>query len=171
MRDGGFEALADGVLLLVVLLVAATMVLALGRAPEDGTRDIGVRTAEATRLALFRTTLDGLSYRFGGETVPIPDGTTVESLLRLEAHLLRVERDAYDFSAANSRVLTIASQLLGPGWSLSVVGDDPEGGELFRLPEVEIPVAHYASGWTYPSLAGGPERTRLTVAVWLSPLR
>ena len=170
--ERGFEALADGVLLFLVLLVATGVILATGRPPASDPRSSGVRYADDTRLALFRTTTDGLFYRFGGEIVLIPNGTTVEDVLRLGVHLLARDHRGYDFTATDARILGIAAKLLRPGWDLAILGGPGANRDLLHLPaEQVVPANHYASTWDYPSLDGGPGTTRLAVAVWLSPPR
>ena len=169
MSENGFEALADGSLLLVVLLLASTVVLALGRGPGNAPV-VSATDVEATRLALFGTTLDGLSYRVGERDQALRNGTSVESILRLEAHLLRNGSNALDFAAANERIADVAARLVRPGWALSIDGRIAGGGEVMRIGDP--PSGDYAwSGWTYPPLDGTGGDTILGVAVAINPHR
>ncbi len=169
MKTEGFEALADAVLLIVILLIASIIILG---HPRGGPREEGVRYAEETRLALFRTTLDGLFYTFGGEIITVPNGTTVETGLRLQVHLLEKGTGAYDFTAANARIVELARRLVRPGYAFALLGGVLAGHDLLHLPsDIEIPREHFASTWTYPSLDRGTGNTRLAVVLWLSPPR
>jgi hypothetical protein len=172
VSDDGFEALADGALLIVVLLIGSALVLTFATPTGGGSRMEGTAYAEDTRLALFRTTLDGTSYAFGGESVPIPNRTTIETILRLEAHLLARDASAYDFAAANARVIGVAERLVRPGWQWALSGGPSSEPGLFQLPSDRIiPNSHFASTWTYPALDGGSSNVRLTFVLWLSPPR
>jgi len=171
MSEEGFEALADGTLLLTVLLVASVLVVGWGRPLAADGRSAGIQYAEDTRRALFGTTLDGLSYRIGGEDVAMRNGTTVETFLRLEVHLLRLG-PGWDFAAANARIAGLAAGIVRPGWAIAVLGGNESGPAVVRLPEgLRMPPDYFASGWTYPPLDGAGDGTRLQVLVWLSPHR
>ena len=167
MNGNGFEAQADATLLLVVLLIASGLAVSLGRPATMEGADAGVRYAEDLRLALFRTTLGGLGYDDDGTHVAMPDGTTVETFLRIEVHYRGLGRPGLDFSDANARIADLVARLLRPGWSGAITGG--AGGTVVRIPmEVAIPAARFESGWTYPPLGDGPA-VRLAFAVWLSP--
>ncbi len=170
MNHRGFEALADGTMLLLVLLVASALALALaarGPAPaDDGTY------VEDTRLALFRTTFDGLSFLQDGVEVPLPNGTSVEAFLRLQVHLVVRVGGALEFSAANDRIAEVATALVRPGWSFAIVGRILGESSSLRLPMgVVTPETYRASSWTYPSLDGVGPDTVLSLSMWLSPRR
>ena len=168
MTDEGFEALADGSLLLIVLLVASTILVTFGHPTSRGDSSA---YAEETRLALFGTTLDGLGYRAGDEAVGLRNGTTVESFLRLELHLLRNGSGSFDFSAANERIGDLAVRLVRPGWGLLIRGNLVGGPELIRVPDVAWTGDYAWSGWTYPPLDGVGEGSALGLAVWINPHR
>lgn len=171
MRDEGFEGLADGVLLVTLLLIAS-VALVVGTRDPGGIRDDGIRDAEETRLALFRTTLDDLSYESEGETVRIPNGTTVEWFLRLQVHLLDSDPAGHDFSAANVRVLDLATRLVRPGYQIGVFGGVVGEPGTVRLPAEGLASSErFESAWTYPALDGGPGHIRLGVSLWFSPPR
>ena len=172
MTDDGFEALADGTLLVTVLLVASAVAGSLAHPAADDGGSAALRYAEDTRLALFRATIGGLGYSVGGQFVAVRNDTTVESFLRLEVHLLRGGSRDFDFGAANARIAEQAARLVRPGWRSSVTGGVVDGPDLFRLPiDAEVPASYGASGWTYPSLDGTGDATRLSLAVWISPHR
>jgi len=168
MNADGFEALADGVLLFVVLALAIGAVLTWGGAPPTDDGAWGAAYAEDVRLALFRTPLDGLGYEDDGAFVVVPAGTTVETFLRIEVHV-RSEEPSLDFSAANARVAALAASLLRPGWAFLLVGGEPGGPEVVRIPDVRPPPTRFESAWTYPSLDGAGPGVRLAFAAWLSP--
>lgn len=171
MNRRGFEALADGTMLLLVLLVAATLAASLGAGrPPSG--NAAARYAEDTRIALFRTTLDGVSFDQHGILEELPNGTSVEALLRLEVHLASLSAGAMEFDAANDRITEVASSLVRPGWSFAIDGRVVGSSVVVRLPEGVIdPETYAASSWSYPALdCMGPD-TVLRLSVWLSPHR
>jgi hypothetical protein len=172
MTDEGFEALADGTLLVTVLLVASAVAGSLAHPATDDGRLTALRYAEDTRLALFRTTPGGLRYSVGGAFVAVRNDTTIESFLRLEVHLLRGGARDFDFGTANRRITEQADRLVRPGWRFSITGGVGDGSDLFRLPiDAEVPSSYGASGWTYPPLDGTGGDTRLSLALWVSPHR
>ena len=172
MREDGFEALADGTLLLVVLLVASGVGLALVRPPLASDPADGPRYAEDVRLALFRTTMDGLGHRTAEGFAAMPNGTTVEAFLRVQVHLRAGGVPATGFREANARIADVAARLVRPGWGVALTGRLSGGDDLVRIPEgVAIPATHDGSGWTYPALDGSPADVRLAVAVWPTPPR
>lgn len=173
MTDDGFEALADGTLLLVVLLVASGIVLALARPPLAADPADGLRYAEDVRLALFRTTMDGLGHATADGFVAMPDGTAVETFLRAQVQLRADGVPSGAFAESNGRIADLAARLVRPGWSIAVTGRLAGGAEdLVRIPEgVGMPPTYDGSAWTYPSLDGSPEDVRLAVAVWPTPPR
>ena len=169
MRDRGFESLADGTLLLVVLLVASGAVLGLGRpAPPDATA-AAARYVEDVRLALFRTTMDGLGYDIGGGSVTFPDGTTVETFLRIQVHLRTHGPPGVEFDRANARIEDLAGRILRPGWSISITGRTADTVVLRLPPGASLPATYVESAWTYPPLDGEGPDVRLSVAAWLNP--
>ena len=172
MNRQGFEALADGVMLLTVLLVASTLALSMSGGPSHGIAGDSARYAEDTRVALFRSTLDGLAFVQNGAAVLLPNGTTVEGFLRLQVHLVSRNVGMLDFDAANDRITEIATTLLRPGWSYSVVGRVTDGPGVTHLPEVVVlPETYAASSWSYPPLDGSGPDTVLSLFAWLSPRR
>jgi len=172
MRDHGFEALADATLLLTVLLVASGLALSLARPAVPSDLAAGPRYAEDLRLALFRTTMDGLGHRTADGFASMPNGTTVEAFLRAQVHLLAGGRPAADFRESNARILDLAVRLLRPGWGAAVTGRLLGGEDLVRIPEgVPIPATYDGSAWTYPPLDGSAADVRLAVAVWPTPPR
>ena len=171
MADG-FEALADGSLLLVVLIVAASFVAAISHPSHNDSQSVALPYAEDTRLALFRTQLDGLGYAANGSFVAVPAGTTVESFLRLEVHFVARAPARFDFSAANERLGDLAAKLARPGWGVAITGGMVGSPLIVRIPaDRQIPDRHSASSWTYPSLDDAGPDARLTVAVWVNPPR
>jgi len=172
MTEDGFEALADGTLLVTILLVASAVAGSLAHPAADDGRSTALRYAEDTRLALFRATIGGLGYSVGGQFVAVRNDTTVESFLRLEVHLLRGGSRDFDFGAANARIADTAARMVRPGWRFSVTGGVVGGADLFHLPaDATAPADFAASGWTYPPLDGTGDGTRLSLAVWVSPHR
>ena len=172
MREDGFEALADGTLLLTALLVASGVVLALARPPLAADPADGLRYAEDVRLALFRTTIDGLGHRTAEGFAAMPNGTTVETFLRAQVHLRASGVPAAAFREANARIADVAARLVRPGWGVAVTGRLVGGDDLVQIPEgVAIPATYDGSGWTYPSIDGSPADARLAVAVWPTPPR
>jgi hypothetical protein len=171
MNRLGFEALADGVMLLTVLLVGSTIVLSLAGTPDDSTAD-AAKYAEDTRLALFRTTLDGLAFTQGGREVALANGTSVETYLRLQLHLRRQNVDDLDFRAANERLTVLARALVRPGWTFAVIGRTDNGPVVVTLPaDVDPPEAYAASNWSHPPMDGSGPDTVLSLLLWLSPHR
>lgn len=169
MRRDGFEGLADGALLVLVLLLATAAVVALPRSPaHDGSS--GERYAEDLRLALFRTTLDGLGYADNGTFVAMANDSSIETYLRVEVHLWAHGPLRRDFSAANARVEETAARLLRPGWSCVLTGGEADGPTVLTLPAgAEAPPSRYESAWTYPALDGAGPDVRLSLAAWLNP--
>lgn len=169
MSDGGFEALADGTLLLAILLVASCLVALQAAPPSADLRSEGLRYAEDTRLALFRTTMDGLEYAANGTAILLPNGTSVESFLRIEAYVLHVRGGPADFSAANARVAALAARLLRPDWRFAITAKIEGEARAASIPEsTDLPGTYFESGWTYPSLDGTRAGTRLSLALWLN---
>ena len=167
--DHGFEALLDGTMLLVVLIVASTLAVTWGRAavPDPGLD--GLRYAEETRIALFRSTPEGLGYLDHGRWVSLSEGTDVETFLRIEMALL-ARNLTIDVASTNARIEEILKALVRPGWEGVIRGE--QGDEALTIPAgVRTPAEHYASSWTYPSLDGGGRNVRLGVVLWLSPPR
>jgi len=172
MNRRGFEGLADGTTLLMVLLVASTLVLSLVGDRSAFLAADAARYAEDTRVALLRTTLDGLSFAQDGVEVFLPNGTSVEAFLRLQVHLESRNVESLDFDAANDRIHEVATVLLRPGWSHAVVGLVTDGPEVVHLPEgVVLPGTYAASSWSYPSVNGSGPDTILSLFLWLSPGR
>ena len=172
MRSNGFEALADGTLLLTVLLVASAIVLALSRPGVSPDPASDLRTAEDLRLALFRTTMDGLGHRAADGLAAMPNGTSVETFLRVQVHLRAAGLPAEDFRDANERIADVAARLVRPGWAVAVTGRLVNGPVLVRIPEgLGLPATYDGSGWTYPSLDGSPGDAHLSLAVWPTPPR
>ena len=168
--EGGFEALMDASMLLTVLLVASTLAIAWGRPAQPDPAADGLRYAEETRAALFRTTLPGMGYATDEMRVTVPGGTSVETFLRIEV-ALRARDLPLDFSTANARIAEMTRRLVRPGWGAAVTGLRGDA-ILVRIPDGQvIPAVHYTSGWTYPPLDGLGGDVRLNVAVWLSPPR
>lgn len=171
MNRRGFEALADGTMLLIVLLVASTLALSLA-AMRPSTGNDAARFAEDTRVALFRTTLDGLSFVQDGVDTPLPDGMSVEAFLRLQVHLVSRDVGEMDFATANNRVTEVARSLMRPGWSFAIVGRVTNASAAVLLPaDVAIPESYAASSWSYPALDGSGPDTVLGLSMWLSPRR
>ncbi len=169
MRRAGFEALFDGTLLITVLLVAGTLTLSLSAPRPADPRGEGLRLAEDTRLALLRTSASDFGYAANGTWVALPDGTTVETVLRLEVHLRRVP--GLDFTTANARIESICARLLPTAWAGQLTAH-VAGDTVLRIPRnATVPSTRFASAWTYPSLDGSADDTRLAVTVWLSPPR
>ena len=172
MNRAGFEALADGVILLTILLVASTVSLSLAGERSSAPSDGAARYAEDTRVALFRTTLDGLAFSQDGEAVVLPNDTSVEAFLRLQVHLEGRGAGGLDFHAANSRIAGLANALVRPGWSYAIVGRIAAGAPLLRLPSGSVLPEEYAvSNWSYPALDASVADTVLSLFVWLSPHR
>lgn len=169
MSERGFESLADGTLLLTVLLVASGAMVALARpVPVDETA-VAARYAEDLRLALFRTTMDGLEYDRDGASVPLPDRTSVEMYLRVQVHLLTRGPPGLDFDESNARVEALAERLLRPGWGFAILGRVSGAGVLAIPHAADLPTTYVESSWTYPALDGTGPEVRLALAVWLSP--
>ena len=172
MRAEGFEALADGTLLLAVLLVASTIVIALSAPTAAPHRAADLRYAEDVRLALFRTTMDGLGVRDGDGFASMPNGTTVETYLRVQVHLRADGVPEAAFRDANGRIADLAARLIRPGWGIAVTGGLVGGPIVVRIPDgVDLPATYAGNGWTYPSLDGSREDAHLAVAVWPTPPR
>jgi len=172
MNHKGFEALADGTMLLTVLLVASTLAVSLAGDRSPFLADDPARYAEDTRVALFRTSLDGLSFTQGGAEVLLPNGTSVEAFLRIQVHLGSRDIGTLDFRAANDRIAGIATALVRPGWTYAIVGRVADGAGGVHLPEgVVLPETYAASSWSYPSLDGSGPDTVLSLFLWLSPRR
>ena len=172
MRGEGFEALADGTLLLTVLVVASGVVASFANVSRDDGRAAALRYAEETRVALFGTTVDDFRYRVGDEVVTMRNGTSIEAFLRLEVHLLLGGPGAFDFTAANARIATLAVRLVRSGWTVVVLGGPARGSDLVQLPNgTVLPPDYAASSWTYPALDGTARDTRLTLALWINPRR
>lgn len=170
MNATGSEALADGTLLLLVLLVASGVVNTLGRPETPDIASFGVRYVEDVRLAVFRTTMSALTYVAGGESIAMSNGTTVETFLRLEVHLATRGTSDCDFRGSNERVAAMTRRLVLPGWNFAISGGSPGGPNTFRIPErAEEPRSYFESGWTYPSLIAEGPPTRLSVTLWISP--
>src|SRR3989475_6654349 len=117
MSHDGFESFVDAIFLLIVLFAASGVMLTQGLVSEHDPRSDGVALAGNLRLALFRTTLDGLGYRQGATDIEVRNGTTVETFLRLEVHLLRNASGDVDFGPANVRIGRIVARLLPSGWA------------------------------------------------------
>ena len=171
MSEDGFEALADGSTLLIILLVASTVVLGFGHGPSRTVSAAESADPEGTRIALFASTLDELTYRSEGELVRVRNGTTVESFLRLEVHLMRGGQPGLDFAAANARIADLAGRLVRPGWGITVRAHLAGDVDSIRIPDAPVPEDYAWSGWTYPPLDGVGPDTVLGLAVWLSPRR
>jgi hypothetical protein len=172
MRAEGFEALADGTLLLAVLLVASSVVIALSAPTAAPDRGADLRYAEDVRLALFRTTMDGLGLRDGDGSASMPNGTTVETFLRVQVHLRADGVPGAAFHDANGRIADLAGRLVRPGWGVAITGRLVGGSVVVRIPDgADLPATYAGSGWTYPSLDGSSEDAHLAVAVWLTPPR
>ncbi len=100
------------------------------------------------------------------------NGTSIEAFLRLEIHLLLRGAGAFDFTAANARIATLAARLVRSGWTVVVLGGPARGPDLVRLPGgTVLPPDYAASSWTYPALDGTGWDTRLTLALWINPRR
>ncbi len=168
MRSG-FEALADATLLVLVLLAASSALA--GFAASPGPRTAIQSYAEDTRLALFRSTLDGLWYEADGAQVDLLNGTNVETFLRLEVHLLATGKRGFDFSAANARIADLTNRLVRPAWAIVIVAGTTHDADLVRIPDRSIPSEHAAAFWVYPPLDEDGVRTRLGIALWFSPPR
>jgi hypothetical protein len=167
MNGRGIETLADAALLFAILMVGMSAMLLADRDSPAANTGTGIAYAEDVRLAVFRTRLDGLGFTRDGAFVRLPAGTTVETFLRMQVHLLSRD-DAPDFSAANTRVADLAKSLLRPGWNVAIAGGEVRGEALMHIPGPPPP-AYFESAWTYPPLPGEPRDVRLAVAVWLSP--
>ena len=172
MNRKGFEALADGTMLLTVLLVASTLAISFAGDRFPSLADDAARYAEDTRAAIFRTTLDALSFTQDGVEVLLPNGTSLEAFLRLQVHLESREVGTLDFHAANDRIAELVTALVRPGWSHSIVGRVAHGPVVVHLPEGIVPPETYAaSSWSYPALDGSGPDTGLSLLVWLNPHR
>lgn len=171
MKPTGFQAMADATLLLIVLLVASTIGLSMAaeNSPDAG---ISVQYAEDTRNALFRTTPDELSFVQDGVTVHLADGTSIESFLRIQIHILNRGLGTSDFRDGNDRITTIAMRLLRPGWSWAILGGLADSAAKLQVPrDLVIPTTHATSSWSYPALDGSGADATLSLVVWLSPRR
>src|SRR5437867_4556722 len=136
MSHDGIESFVDAIFLLIVLFAASGLMLTRGLAGEHDPRSDGVALAVNLRLALFRTTLDGLGYRQGATDIEVRNGTTVETFLRLEVHLLRNGSGDVDFGPANVRIESIVARLLPSGWSGSALGGVVGEPVIVRLPAI-----------------------------------
>jgi len=172
MNRKGFEALADGTMLLTVLLIASTLAITIGGSRTSSVVNDAATYAEDTRVAIFRTSLDALSFAQDGREVFLPNGTSVETFLRLQVHLESRDAGVLDFGAANRRIAKIAMALVRPGWTYTIVGRLAGGPLVVSLPQgVVLPESYSASSWSYPSLDGSGPDTVLSLSVWLSPRR
>lgn len=172
MNRHGFDGLVDATLLVTVLLIASTMALSIGA--DRGRIDADAASyAEDTRIALFRTVLDDLSFSQDDRRVVLPNGTRVESFLRLQVHLQSLGTGDLNFEEANLRVAGVAMRLMRPGWSFGIRGVEMGGaGVTVRIPaDVVIPETHAASSWTYPALDGEGLNTVLLLHVWFTSHR
>ncbi|TLZ52788.1 MAG: hypothetical protein E6K18_02145 [Methanobacteriota archaeon] len=171
MSHDGFESFVDAIFLLIVLFAASGVMLTRGLVSEHDPRSDGVALAGNLRLALFRTTLDGLGYRQGATDIEVRNGTTVETFLRLEVHLLRNASGDVDFGPANVRIGRIVARLLPSGWSGSVFGGLVGEPVVVQLPAITPSPDRFESRWAYAPVHGVGPGTELGVLVWLSPRR
>lgn len=170
MNRGGFEALADATLLLLILILASSFGLRMAVSTPDVELERSLQLAEQARTALFRTTLNGLAYVHDSTPVTLRNGTSVETFLRLQVHILG--RGDADFTAANARVTALAASLLPPGWDFSLAGGRVGERPLVAMPPAARPPPNHAeSAWSYPPLDGEGPNTVLSIALWLSPRR